>query len=452
MNDNIYKKKIIKILPHISFLILFITLYIISNIGLMATIFGYLFSIFIVIFLDRYYQKISNRLTRTMPPSHAPQGNRASLRAMMIDGIEEPLILISADRIVIDANNAARVLFGMRMIGRDISLHIRHPDILDALSDVMAQSPSRRIEITLSGSVERVFSVNISRASDLAANDGRHRDIDSIAQSADRFFVLSMHDISQMKKVERMRADFVANASHELRTPLSSLIGFLETLSGPAKDDKKAQARFLDIMHEDALRMVRLIDDLLSLSRIELDKHLQPDGHVAMPALLMSVSRSLEPVAAGRQMFISLDIEDNLPDARGDSDQLRQVMQNLISNAIKYADKNSVVEIKAKRLEKIPETGEPGVIISVIDQGQGIEEQHIPRLTERFYRVDAARSRQLGGTGLGLAIVKHIVTRHRGYLDIKSTVGKGTTVTIALPCYDSPSFTNRRKHTDLDPE
>ena len=230
-----------------------------------------------------------------------------------------------------------------------------------------------------------------------------------------------------------MRVDFVANASHELRTPLSSLLGFIETLQGVARGDVAASDRFLRIMHEEAERMVRLIDDLLSLSRIELDRHVQPTGHVALSPVMESVRKSMEQHAAKRGITLVAELPDDLPTLRADPDQVIQVFQNLINNAVKYGREASAIRITARRIDRIPDSGLPGVAITVADQGDGIAPEHLPRLTERFYRVDAARSRRLGGTGLGLAIVKHIVNRHRGSLTIDSIQGEGTQVTVALP-------------------
>jgi len=224
-----------------------------------------------------------------------------------------------------------------------------------------------------------------------------------------------------------MRADFVANVSHELRTPLSSLLGFVETLRGPARDDAEARDNFLGIMHEQAERMTRLIEDLLSLSRIEMDEHSRPDTPVDMHRVLAKVEDMLTMKARDRHMAIRITAPDAPAAVPGDEDQLTQVFQNLIDNAIKYGGENTPVEIVVDQ----PDATQ--VSITVIDHGAGIPREHLPRLTERFYRVDAARSRQLGGTGLGLAIVKHIIARHRGQLDITSAEGEGSSFTVTLP-------------------
>jgi two-component system phosphate regulon sensor histidine kinase PhoR len=257
--------------------------------------------------------------------------------------------------------------------------------------------------------------------------------------------LLSLHDITTIKRSEQQRADFVANASHELRTPLASLTGFIETLRGPARDDVPARERFLGIMHDQASRMARLVDDLLSLSRIELDEHTPPSQRVDMVRCVRAVIAALELKAAARRVRLRLVAAEAVPTVAGDGDQLTQVMQNLISNAVKYTREQTEITITLESVEA-PAAGaalvpaaagrrppRPMVAITVADQGEGIERIHLPRLTERFYRVDPARSRALGGTGLGLAIVKHIINRHRGRLTIDSEPGRGSTFTVTLP-------------------
>jgi two-component system phosphate regulon sensor histidine kinase PhoR len=240
-----------------------------------------------------------------------------------------------------------------------------------------------------------------------------------------------LHDTTALRRAERMRADFVANASHELKTPIAGLAGFIETLRGPARDDASARERFLGIMGEQADRMRRLVDDLLMLSRIEQHEHARPDAAVDLGRVLRSVLDLLQLKAASRSVRIELDLDPALPRAVGDSDELTIVFQNLVDNAVKYARPGTAVRIAARPL------GEDRVAVAVADEGDGIPAAHLPRLTERFYRVDAARSRQLGGTGLGLAIVKHVVNRHRGRLDIQSAPGKGSVFTVVLPIASS---------------
>jgi two-component system phosphate regulon sensor histidine kinase PhoR len=240
--------------------------------------------------------------------------------------------------------------------------------------------------------------------------------------------VVVLSDRTRERAVERMRADFVANVSHELRTPLASLIGFIDTLRGPAADDPPAQQRFLAIMGEQAARMNRLIDDLLSLSRIELVEHQPPSGSVELGELATRLVAGFEPRLRERSVQLDVRIPGDLPAVIGDADQLVQVLQNLLDNAVKYGREGGTV-----RFEIAAAAGRTGALISVTDQGAGIPREHLPRLTERFYRVDTGRSRAAGGTGLGLAIVKHIVNRHRGQLSIESEEGVGTSVRVWLP-------------------
>jgi len=238
--------------------------------------------------------------------------------------------------------------------------------------------------------------------------------------------------------IERMRSDFVANASHELRTPLAALSGFIETLAGPARDDPEARARFLETMAAEAQRMTRLVNDLLSLSRIESIEHQPPNDSVDLLDCLDTVAGTLRPYAQRRAVDLEVRRPERLAPILADRDQLIQLLTNLIDNAIKYGGEGTPVVIACERLAAAPHgagplSGRATVRVVVEDDGPGIAREHLPRVTERFFRVDPARSRQLGGTGLGLAIVKHIVRRHRGHLAIESELGRGTRVTVYLP-------------------
>jgi two-component system phosphate regulon sensor histidine kinase PhoR len=238
-----------------------------------------------------------------------------------------------------------------------------------------------------------------------------------------------------------MRADFVANASHELRTPLSSLSGFIETLRGHAKDDAAARERFLGIMQDQAQRMRRLIDDLLSLSRIELNEHIAPAKTVDLKTVALDIIDAFQPLARERSIALKLKAEPGLPVVIGERDELVQVLQNLVDNAVKYAHAGTEVEIAlgTGTPAGLPDLVGPTCHIAVSDHSDGIAREHIPRLTERFYRVDVKQSRERGGTGLGLAIVKHIVSRHRGRLHIRSDIAKGSVFTVILPAQDAPA-------------
>ncbi len=241
---------------------------------------------------------------------------------------------------------------------------------------------------------------------------------------------MTFHDLTPLRRVEEMRADFVANASHELRTPLAALSGFIETLQGSARDDAKARERFLAIMQEQARRMARLIDDLLSLSRIELNAHRRPDSPVDLVPIVRQVVDGLELLARDRGVTVHIEAARAMT-VPGDRDELVRVFENLVENALKYGAAGKRVDITITPHESAD--GEPEAQVAVRDYGPGIAPEHLPRLTERFYRVDVTESRAQGGTGLGLALVKHILNRHRGRLSIESILGAGATFTVQLP-------------------
>ncbi len=352
----------------------------------------------------------------------------------ILEAIPDPLILIDARRRITRANSAARSLFGEAIAGRDLAAALRHPDVLEAAEEGLAgRRAIRTVDFEWPGPPERHFSVRFA----LLPRFGPY--------GSDMLLIL--RDVTPLKQAEKMRADFVANVSHELRTPLSAILGFTETLRGPARDDPEARERFLGIMHAQSQRMTRLVRDLLSLSRIEESEHTVPTDQVDVGRVIGSVADTLLLQARAKGTVIELDLGPGLPPITGDSDQLAQVFQNLIDNAIKYSKPNGKVRVVARaahtappRVAAItaagrgPEAQPSGWIsVAVADDGEGIPREHLPRLTERFYRVDAARSRQLGGTGLGLAIVKHILNRHRGALVIDSEVGRGSVFTVWLP-------------------
>jgi two-component system phosphate regulon sensor histidine kinase PhoR len=242
--------------------------------------------------------------------------------------------------------------------------------------------------------------------------------------------MLFFRDLTSARRLEAMRVDFVANASHELRTPLASLLGFIETLQGPARNDPTARERFLEIMRGQAQRMTRLIDNLLSLSRIEMRAHVPPQGVVDLRSVVSHITDALSTMAAERGVRIELSLPNEPLQIQGDRDELLRVAENLIENAIKYGESGGRIEVS---LAREGEETAPVVRLTVQDFGPGIGAEHLPRLTERFYRVDVAQSREKGGTGLGLAIVKHIVNRHGGQLSIASEPGEGATFTVTFP-------------------
>ena len=337
----------------------------------------------------------------------------------IVENLPDPLIILDSRRHIVRANPAAEELFGTGIAGRDLTEVLRAPALLDTIDAVLEGEEKMVLDFSIPGPVQRTFNARAARLPS-TTREG------AVA-------ILSLHDLTSLKRAEQLRADFVANASHELRTPLSSLLGFIETLRGPAREDEEARLRFLTIMHDQALRMARLVEDLLSLSRIEMKEHTPPTGASDLSRLLRSVANGLEIPARAKSMHIVVEAGE-LPPVTGDSDELTQVFQNLMDNAIKYGRAGTEVKVRATA---DPAAGQrldgKAVVVSVADQGEGISREHVPRLTERFYRVDRARSRQLGGTGLGLAIVKHVVNRHRGALEVSSVEGEGSTFTVYLP-------------------
>ena len=333
-----------------------------------------------------------------------------------------PMLTLTEGRRVARANPAAVELFEGDPAGRDLISVLREPALLAAVDAVLGGSGDRIVEFSIAGSMERFLVAHLARL--------------PAPQLDDTVAILALMDITALKRAEQLRADFVANASHELKTPLASLLGFIETLRGPAREDAEARLRFLSIMQEQAERMARLVEDLLSLSRIELHEYTPPSTTADLAQVLAGVVDALEMKAARRGMVLRLQLAPELPPVLGDRDELAQVFQNLVDNAIKYGRAGTPVSIEAAALgaeeEPLRRLGRPAVVVTVADQGEGIAREHLPRLTERFYRVDTARSREMGGTGLGLAIVKHIVNRHRGHLEVESEPGKGSRFTVTL--------------------
>lgn len=341
----------------------------------------------------------------------------------IIDAFPDAVVLLDRDKRILDANAAARDEFVSDAVtGKVIGTVFRRPAVIEAIDDAMAHGNLREVEFTDHVPVERSHMAIVCPIQDHQENP--------IA------CVLMLRDLTAIKRSERMRADFVANASHELRTPLSSLAGFIETLKGHARDDPEAQDRFLQIMHEQAGRMRRLIDDLLSLSRIELNEHVAPSDTIDLASVVSDVVDAAAPLAETTGAKIEVEAVDGSVRAVGDRDELIQVVQNLVDNALKYGATGGCVEIEIGRGSPAGihhQTEGPTSFVLVRDHGVGIAREHIPRLTERFYRIDVKHSRESGGTGLGLAIVKHIVSRHRGRLHIKSEENEGSCFTVILP-------------------
>ena len=336
----------------------------------------------------------------------------------LIDAIPDPVLLLATNRRIVAANAAARDLLGQQIEDRNLSHVLRHPAALAAANSVLGGEPAPMVAITLPVPVRQDYEVHVSP---LPNNQG--------AAAA----LMVLRDVTMLRGAEQMRSDFVANVSHELRSPLSSLIAIIETLQRSARDDKKARAKFLGIMEDESQRMTRIIDDLLSLSKVEANEHIPPDDPVDMDGLLQRVVGTLTTRAQDGGTTLNLSVEDDLPQVFGNADQLTAVFHNLVDNAIKYGRENTAVDVSAEAVERIPDVGRRGVLVVVRDQGEGIAAEHLPRLTERFYRVDKGRSRSMGGTGLGLAIAKHIVNRHRGRLVVDSTIGIGSSFKVFLP-------------------
>jgi two-component system phosphate regulon sensor histidine kinase PhoR len=355
------------------------------------------------------------RLSRHLAARSARIEQERRADTLILERLPDALVVLRQDRTVSRRNPATDAIFGA-----DLPAVLRHPELRAALDQAIGDDVTKAADLTIAGPIARELRATVVPINPPLQDGGRA--------------VVLLSDRTRERSSERSHADFVANVSHELRTPLASLIGFTETLLGPAEDDPPARKRFLTIMAEQGARMNRLIDDLLSLSRIEMIEHQVPSDTVDLAGLLPRIVAGYEPRLAGGGTRIVVEIASDTPPIVGDADQIAQVSQNLLDNAVKYGREGGTVRLTAG----IAEPGKtwpsrPGVVLAVADEGAGIPRADIPRVTERFYRVDKARSRAAGGTGLGLAIVKHIVSRHRGQLSIESEPGKGTTVSVWLP-------------------
>jgi two-component system phosphate regulon sensor histidine kinase PhoR len=336
----------------------------------------------------------------------------------LLAGLPDPVVAVGRNGEVVALNAQASALAPALRRGEPVSLALRIPEILDAIRRARATRTAQRAEFFERVPFDRWYEAVATPIS-----------IRELAGGPD-FLLLAFRDLTPLRRVEEMRADFVANASHELRTPLAALSGFIDTLQGAAREDPHARERFLAIMQAQANRMARLIDDLLSLSRIELNAHLRPDKEVDLVAILRQVVDTLQTLARDRGVEIEIAAPPGPQLVLGDRDELIRVFENLVENALKYAASGKRVEIKLL-LAAAPD-GRKETHVAVRDHGPGIAPEHLPRLTERFYRVDVAESRAQGGTGLGLALVKHILNRHGGRLRIDSVPGQGATFTATL--------------------
>ncbi|HKQ94508.1 MAG TPA: ATP-binding protein [Aestuariivirgaceae bacterium] len=329
--------------------------------------------------------------------------------------LPDPFIVLDGEGVIAIANRAAEEVMETSLLGQPISIAVRSPQILEAVEGVATGGEAVHVDYERRVPVERRFQAFIAPIAIPAAESRTRRPI-----------LIVLRDLTREQQIERMRADFVANASHELRTPLASLLGFIETLLGSARNDATARDKFLPLMRTQAERMKRVIDDLLSLSRIELNAHRRPTETVDAGLVLRQVAELMAGMARDSDVALELDVAGRL-DVVGDRDELIQVLQNLVENAIKYASNGRRVVLHGRHLDL------DRVELAVEDFGPGIADEHIPRLTERFYRVSVQESRARGGTGLGLAIVKHILNRHRGKLQVSSRLGSGSTFRVVLP-------------------
>jgi two-component system phosphate regulon sensor histidine kinase PhoR len=338
--------------------------------------------------------------------------------APLIAALPMPALLIGQGERIEALNPAAAGMLGHDGTGRHYITVLRQPAVLDIIEQTLRDGQRRTARyLGTEAGRDTTWKVTASQ----------------VAVAAGGFVLVCFEDTTDVEQAGQIRRDFIANLSHELRTPLTALLGFVETLRGAARDDPAARDRFLAIMLHETGRMARLVDDLLSLSRVEAEERVRPMAPVTLRTLVEGVVQSLAPMAEAAGTIL----DTSLPPAEvvipGDANQLRQVMLNLVENAIKYGGRDHKVEITLSPARPEPVLRGQGVRLTVTDHGEGIAEHHIPRLTERFYRVDSHRSREVGGTGLGLAIVKHIVGRHRGRLRIDSRLGKGSTFMVILP-------------------
>ena len=347
------------------------------------------------------------------PVNATASADAGSVMRHFADALTDPCLILDARGAVVHRNALAAHAFPSTQEGALLTFSMRQPAIVGALDAAIRTGAPQSVELHLTVPSETWHQVTISPL-----------------QGAGPFVVVTLRSLTDQKRIDALRGDFIANASHELRTPLTSLIGYVDTLLGPAANDAKAREKFLGIMRGQGARMSKLIDDLLSLSRIEMRQHVRPTGAVDLAILLGEVVEGLAVQAKEAGVAIELSFPGHPSIATGDRDELYEVFENLLDNAIKYGGDGERVGV-----ELAPAAGRSGYdhAVTITDFGAGIAEEHVPRLTERFYRVDAESSRKKKGTGLGLAIVKHIITRHRGLLTIRSRPGEGTRVEVSLP-------------------
>lgn len=343
---------------------------------------------------------------------------------ILFDTIPDILMMVDSELNIVRANNAAISVFGKQLVHKKITDITPDANLIDSINKSISDGAEQKLEISSkAGNVTLDYLVMIEKFP--ASSMGN--------VSA----VIIMHDITESKLHKQMLKDFVANASHEIRTPLTSVMGFLENIQDMEHDDdentKKHRQTFISIMHDQTERMSKLVEDLLSLSKVEMSEKTVPEGIVDINKIISSTKNRLKFLAEEKNIKVAFSKTNNLPQVKGDASELMQVFTNILSNAIKYSPANTQVTIKTT-LEHRAETQEDLIVTEIKDDGEGIDKKHLPRITERFYRVDKMRSRKIGGTGLGLAITKHIINRHRGELKIESTIGEGSVFTVYLSC------------------
>lgn len=398
---------------------LFVALVLFGNLRPDFAALGFLFVMGFVAVLPLPVETVT-RVVEIAPPPEAPKADITQVMAAFTEALGEACLVLDRRGTVAYRNQAAARQYNNVQPGKVLTLVMRNPDLVAAVEATLRTGAPHSFELheTLpSETWDRVTVAPIrTPESDWLDEDDRH-------------LLVTFQSLTELKRVDAMRTDFIANASHELRTPLASLVGFIDTLLGPAARDAVAREKFLGIMRGQAERMSRLIDDLLSLSRIEMYQHVRPTGSVDLAGLLREVREGLQTQARAAELEVVLTLPEGPVPVTGDRNQLYEVFENLVDNAIKYGGDGKTVDVSLVAISR----GGFKHLVSVVDHGPGVEPEHVPRMTERFYRIDADTSRKKKGTGLGLAIVKHIVQRHRGQMTIKSKPGEGLRVDVMLP-------------------
>jgi two-component system, OmpR family, phosphate regulon sensor histidine kinase PhoR len=380
---------------------------------------GYLILAAIVTLLQQPVVTVT-RMVEVPTPLPVPADVGDDVLPALVEALGDPGIVLDRRGAVVYRNTAASRQYPNLQLGRVMTLVLRNPDLVTAIEGSLRTGEPRSVELHETLPAETWDKVVVAPL--------RHPDRDWFSDD-NRQVLVTVQSLTDLKRVDAMRTDFIANASHEMRTPLASLIGFIDTLLGPAARDAAAREKFLGIMRSQADRMSRLIDDMLSLSRIEMHQHVRPTGTVDLAGLLREVREGLQTQAKAAELEVVLTLPEHPVTVTGDRGQLYEVFENLIDNAIKYGATGKRVDVTLSQIERSGLRHQ----VSVVDHGPGVEPEHVPRMTERFYRIDADASRKKKGTGLGLAIVKHIIQRHRGQMTIRSRPGEGLRVDVLLP-------------------